>query len=119
MLALRVLYSHGGTIETQQKLYDELVDQLRWEREELRVSPGKMRQLLLSSKKIEVEVRYAMHALTRPVTACPVCRKPVLEIQNHTLDSKSVVTGYRCTSCAYWTPLRRRVPARYSFRVAE
>ncbi len=115
-LALRVLYSHGGSVETQEQLYRELVEQLHWEKPDLRVSPPRMRQVLLASKRIHIEIRYATKMLTEPLSTCPVCRAPVAEIRNHTLEGESVVSGFRCTRCPFWTPLRRRVPARYVFR---
>ena len=116
--ALRVLYANGGVVETQQKLYREVMEQIGWEKESFRVSPGKMREVLLTSKKIQVEIRYAARSLAKALKGCPVCRQPVTEIHNQTLDSGRVVAGYKCTSCSFWTPIRRRVPARYIFRVS-
>jgi hypothetical protein len=116
--ALRVLYSNGGAVETQKKLYSEVLEQLKWEKDNIRVSPSKMREVLLSSRKISVEIRYASRPLSKPLKGCPVCRHSVSEIHNHTLDGKRVVSGYKCTSCTFWTPIRRRVPSHYIFRVA-
>lgn len=117
-LALRILYSHGGSVETQRRLYEAVVQELQWESDSLLVSPSRMRQVLLSSKKIHVVIRYARRPLVAPVESCPVCRSKVVPIRNHTLEGKSVVSGYRCTACSFWTPLRRQVPARYIFRAA-
>jgi transposase-like protein len=114
-----VLYANGGVIETQEKLYREVMEQIGWQKESFRVSPAKMREILLSSKKIQVEIRYATKPLARPLKGCPVCRRPVREIHNQTLDSGRVVAGYKCTACTFWTPIRRRVPARYIFRVGS
>lgn len=77
-----------------------------------------MRALLASSSKVTLEVRYATRDRKGPLTACPVCFSPVRPRQNETLWGDSVIVGYRCTSCAFWTPIRRRVPAQYTFRAA-
>jgi hypothetical protein len=118
-LALRALYSYGGAIDTQKRLYEEVMDQLKGEGKDLRIGPERMRTILLSSKRIVVEVRYAARPVSSAIRVCPVCRKPVVEIHNATLDGGKVVAGFKCTSCTFWTPLKRRVPCRYTFRAAR
>lgn len=115
-LALAVLRSHGGVVETQEALREELARRLRLEDATYRVGAGRLRRLLLASRAIHLEVRYALRPLRRPLEACPVCQQKVRPIRNRTLFGDTVVTGYRCSSCAFWTPLKRRVPARYVFR---
>jgi hypothetical protein len=75
----------------------------------------RLRKLLLDSPGIRVDVRYAERPTRRPLQRCPVCRSPVRPIRNRTLEGDRVTLGYRCTHCAYWTHLRRRVPVRYRF----
>lgn len=118
-LAMRALHSNGGTIDTQRRLLAEIVDQLKGEAQDFRISEERMRELLLSSTKITVDVRYSTRSVSGVLNHCPVCRKPVREVHNATLDGAKVIAGYRCTSCVFWTPLRRRVPSRYVFRVTE
>ncbi len=118
-LALRALYSSGGSIETQRKLHAELVEQLRGEEKRLRVSEERMRSVLLTSKRIAVDVRYASRPVSAPLRSCPVCHRPIREIYNETLDGGRVIAGYKCSRCPFWTPIRRRVPARYTFRVTR
>jgi hypothetical protein len=118
-LAMRALHSNGGVIDTQRKLLYEIVDQLKGEREDFRISKARMRELLLSSKKITVDVRYSVRSVEGALDTCPVCSKPVAEVFNSTLDGGKIIAGYRCTECSFWTPLRRRVPSRYVFRVVE
>ncbi len=75
----------------------------------------RLRKILLDSPGIRVDVRYAERPTRRPLQRCPVCRSPVRPIRNRTLEGDRVTLGYRCTHCAYWTHLRRRVPVRYRF----
>lgn len=118
-LAIRALNSYGGSIETQRKLYMEIADKLKGEDEDLRVSEARMREVLLSSPRVTVDVRYSMHDESPHFKACPVCRKPIIEVFNATLDGGKVIAGYKCTNCPFWTPLRRRVPSRYIFRIID
>jgi hypothetical protein len=64
---------------------------------------------------VRVDVRYAERPTRRPLQCCPVCRSTLRPIRNRTLEGDRVTLGYRCTHCAYWTHLRRRVPVRYRF----
>jgi hypothetical protein len=75
----------------------------------------RLRKLLLDSPGFRVDVRYAERPTRRPLQRCPVCRSPLRPIRNRTLEGDRVTLGYRCTHCAYWTHLRRRVPVRYRF----
>jgi hypothetical protein len=115
-VALSVLRAHRGSIPTQRALW-EAVSRRLWEEEPpLRVGPERMRALLAGSTRLRLEVRYANRPLKRPMLACPVCRNPVKPRYNATLWGDTVIVGYRCTVCPFWTPIRRRVPARYAFR---
>lgn len=89
---------------------------MRLEDATFRVGPGRLRRVLLASRSVHLEVHYALRLLRAPLTVCPVCRQPVRPIRNQTLYGDTVVSGYRCTSCSFWTPLKRRVPSRYVFR---
>ncbi len=75
----------------------------------------RLRKLLLDSPGVRVDVRYAERPTRRPLQRCPVCRSALRPIRNRTLEGDRVTLGYRCTHCAYWTHLRRRVPVRYRF----
>ncbi|MCI4363530.1 MAG: hypothetical protein L3K13_04410 [Thermoplasmata archaeon] len=76
---------------------------------------GRMRRLLLDSPAVRLEVRYAKRPGGAPLERCPVCGSPLVPIRNRTLFDGVVTLGFRCTRCAYWTHLERRVPVRYRF----
>jgi hypothetical protein len=75
----------------------------------------RLRKILLDSPGVRVDVRYTERFTRRTLTRCPVCRSELRPIRNQTLEGDRVTLGYRCTRCAYWTHLRRRVPVRYRF----
>ena len=74
-----------------------------------------MRTLLLDAPGVRVRVRYRTGSDDGLLEECPVCGSEVRPIENRTLFGETVVLGFRCTHCAYWTHRRRRVPVRYSF----
>lgn len=80
------------------------------------LGPRRLRALLVDAPGVRLEVRYAERTTRSPLTRCPVCSSDLRPLKNRTLWDDEVVLGYRCTRCAYWTHLNRRVPVRYSFR---
>ena len=79
------------------------------------LSNRRMRSMLLGAPGLRVRVRYRETSERSPPSACPVCSSPLEEIHNRTLFGDRVTLGYRCSRCAYWTHLKRRVPVRYAF----
>ena len=114
-VARRTLGRSGGRIPSQAALRRALLPGLV-KRDPLFVLGGpRMRRILLDAPGVRVEVRYAERSTRRPLQRCPVCRSEVRPIRNRTLEGDRVTLGYRCTHCAYWTHLKRRVPVRYRF----
>lgn len=103
---------------TQDALWRQVSSKLRRQDPPLLTGKERMRAVLATSSQVHLEVRYARRAQRRPLVACPVCYAPLKPRQNATLWGDSVIVGYRCTSCPFWTPIRRRVPAQYTFRAA-
>lgn len=79
------------------------------------LSNRRMRSMLLGAPGLRVRVRYRETSDRAPLSACPVCSSALEAIHNRTLEGDRVTLGYRCSRCAYWTHLRRRVPVRYAF----
>jgi hypothetical protein len=50
---------------------------------------------------------------------CPVCGSRMENIQNNTLYGWTVTTGKTCTTCSYWTGVRKRIPTRYVFTIEK
>ena len=114
--ALAVLRTHRGSVPTQRALWEEVSRRLWGEDPPLRAGPERMRALLVGSHRLRLEVRYALRPLRRPLVDCPVCHNPVRPRYNSTLWGDTVIVGYRCSVCPFWTPNRPRVPARYVIR---
>lgn len=114
-LARRTLGRTGGRFPSQAALRRALLPGLTAKDPLFVLGGPRLRRILLEAPGVRVEVRYAERPTRRPLQRCPVCRSEVRPIRNRTLEGDRVTLGYRCTHCAYWTHLRRRVPVRYRF----
>jgi hypothetical protein len=114
-VARRQLGRMGQSARSQAGLRRAVLPSLATKDPLFRLGGWRLRKLLLDSPGIRVDVRYAERPTRRPLQRCPVCRSPLRPIRNRTLEGDRVTLGYRCTHCAYWTHLRRRVPVRYRY----
>jgi hypothetical protein len=114
-LARRQLGRMGASARSQAGLRRALLPALAAKDPLFVLGGWRLRKLLLDSPGVRVDVRYAERPTRRPLQRCPVCRSPLRPIRNRTLEGDRVTLGYRCTHCAYWTHLRRRVPVRYRY----
>ncbi|MCI4344496.1 MAG: hypothetical protein L3J87_02590 [Thermoplasmata archaeon] len=114
-VALELLRASHRPYASQKSFAAEIVRRLRRADPELAVGGTRVRRLLLETPGVIVRVRYGERPGPPPTERCPVCGGDLRPIPNRTLDGTTVTVGYRCTRCAYWTRLRRRVPVRYIF----
>ena len=82
------------------------------------LKPERLRRLLVTDPRFEVEVHYREEPTKRALSRCPVCRAALATSKNETIFGGTVTVGHRCTRCSYWTGVRRRVPTRYRVRLA-
>ncbi len=113
-----MLRRHRGLVPTQDALWRQVASKLRRQDPPLRTGRERMRALLATSSQVHLDVRYSRRPTRGALLACPVCFAPLKPRQNSTLWGDSVIVGYRCTVCPFWTPIERRVPAQYTFRAA-
>lgn len=79
------------------------------------VGRRRLRLICLRSGKVEVTVFTRYSDERRALSRCPVCRGQIVPIRNKTVYDGSVTLGHRCTTCGYWTGIRRRVPTLYVY----
>ncbi len=113
---LRVM-SEKVVVESQAELLREVLKHLRRYNLEYTISGRRLRIIALKIPDIQVEIRCKVtRRVVEDMHTCPVCGGEMIKIENMTLSGGSVVTGFRCTSCPYWTGKKLRVPVRYIFR---
>lgn len=112
-----VLARARGPVPSQGALLRAVGPVLRAEDPLFALGGRRLRAVLLAVPTVRVAVEFAERPSRRPLTACPVCRGPLVPIRNSTLLGDRVTLGHRCPRCGYWTHLKRRVPVRYAFRL--
>ena len=115
-LAQRELRAARKEAPTQAMIHRSVEARLREEDPAFRLGPARLRSILLRSPRVSVRIQYAQRPSRRPLQWCPVCGEEIRPLRNRTLEGDTVILGWRCTRCPFWTPVRRRVPARYAFR---
>ncbi|MEA2054497.1 MAG: hypothetical protein U9O96_05205 [Candidatus Thermoplasmatota archaeon] len=112
----KALKKHG-TIDSQKKMRDMVMEELEVLDKKYRVSPQRVRKLAVRAGFIRMEIksREGEGELVR----CPVCNSKLKKIKNFSLWGKEVIIGYRCTVCNYKSGVKRQVPTRYIFHLNE
>ncbi|NIA10248.1 MAG: hypothetical protein GWP10_11120 [Nitrospiraceae bacterium] len=116
MAIYRALKKHG-TIDSQAKMRDMVMEELMTLDKKYRVSPQRVRQLAVRAGFIRMEIksREGEGELVR----CPVCGSKLKRIRNFSLWGKEVIVGYKCPVCGYKSGVRKQIPTRYIFHLDE
>ncbi|MCJ7607534.1 MAG: hypothetical protein MUO94_06795 [Thermoplasmata archaeon] len=109
-----VLRSHG-VINSQRKLTELVLVSLRRHDSDYTVSEERVRHLAIENELAVIDIRCRDTQKRTAASACPVCGGRTKRIKNLTVFGGSVTSGYRCSTCGYWTGLKCRVPTRYVF----
>jgi len=112
----KALKKHG-TIDSQTKMRDMVMEELMMLDGKYRVSPQRVRKLAVRAGFIRMEIksREGEGGLAR----CPVCGSKLKKIKNFSLWGKEVVVGYRCSVCNYKSGVKKQIPTRYIFHLDE
>ncbi len=114
---VRRVLRRKGVVESQSELVREVRKHLNHVDPSYRVSPRRVRLTAIEDPHIKLEIRYRLTDIhTENFEKCPVCGSKMTKVKNSTLDGKSVVIGFKCIRCPYWTGKRIRKPVRYIFR---
>ncbi len=112
----KVLRDHG-TVDTQQKLRQEVLHELRAWDSSYTVSEERVRTLAARANFTRVDV-HSREGHT-PARRCPVCGGTLQRVKNLSLWGEEVTVGYTCDICSYKGGMRQRVPTRYVFHLNE
>ncbi|HVL49082.1 MAG TPA: hypothetical protein VM889_11035 [Candidatus Thermoplasmatota archaeon] len=112
--AVKVLLARG-TVESQRRLWELVVRELKRQDPAFAVGPARVRTLVLRSGLVNAEIKARIKGVTGDLAACPVCRSKLARTSNRTLAGATTALGYRCTRCAWWTGRDLREPHRYVF----
>jgi hypothetical protein len=119
MVALYKALNRHGTIDSQGKLRDMVVKELQKWDSQYRVSPQRVRRAAIRAGFVDMEILSREGQGTKTQQSCPVCDTRLKNVRNKSLWGKDVTIGYRCPTCGYKSGMKKQVPIRYIFHLAE
>ena len=115
VVSLRNVIKAVGIINSQRKLRELVLRDLRETDPAYTVSGVRLRCLALEQDFVIVEIKYRETDHKHALAKCPVCGGNLKKVQNKTIFDGTVTVGFECEKFPYWTGIKRRVPTRYIF----
>jgi len=113
--AILAVLKKEGHIRSQAEMTGFVVNELRKEDPEYRVSGERIRRIAIERNILRVDIDYNLQDDRSLPDVCPVCGYPMAAISNSTLDGRESDVGRQCTRCPYQTGPKRKTPGRYAF----
>lgn len=112
--ALKSIFVRRRVVNSQRELKRLVEKELRSD-ENFKVGERRLRQIALDSDLVDVEIHCRESPEKRHVSRCPVCDTKLKKVKNLTVFGGTVTLGFKCSKCAYWSGLKRRIPMLYIF----
>jgi prepilin signal peptidase PulO-like enzyme (type II secretory pathway) len=112
--ALKSIFARRRVVNSQREL-KKLVEKELQSDETFKVGEQRLRHIILGSNIADVEINCRESPEKRHLSKCPVCGTKLEKVRNLTVFGGTVTLGFKCSKCAYWSGLRRRIPMRYVF----
>lgn len=105
------------SINSQRKLHEVVVDELKEIDSLYKASPQRIRKLAAKAGFIsEIHLRDGKEKMS---ARCPVCDSKLKKVKNLTLWGKKATTGFACTTCPYRSGKKMQIPTRYNFHLKK
>ena len=119
MVALYKALTLHGTVDSQRKLRDVVVQELqKWDKR-YQVSAQRVRRIAIRAGFVNMEILSREGHESKTLQYCPVCESRLKTVRNRSLWGKEVTIGYRCPTCGYKSGVKKQVPMRYIFHLDE
>ncbi len=118
IVAIRDVLSRYKTVSSQKKLKELVEKELNQNDEGFKVGGTRLRLLAINNGIAHVEVHCKETEQEKePLVNCPVCGSKLKKSKNQTVFGGTVTLSQKCSTCTYWTGMKRRVPSRYVFNI--
>jgi hypothetical protein len=119
MVALYKALTRHGTVNSQRKLRDMVVQELQKWDGRYQVSAQRVRQTAIRAGFVNMQILSREGRDIKTLQSCPVCGTRLKTVHNLSLWGKEVTIGYRCPICGYKSGVKKQVPTRYIFHLNE
>lgn len=113
--SLRRVMKKAHIVQTQNLLFNLVLDELHHEDYSFGLTPKRLRLLALNSSFVTVEIHSREGNPKKSLHRCPVCNHSLKQVKNYTIWGGMVTIELQCTHCGYWTGKKKQIPTRYVF----
>ncbi len=118
--ALEIVIKRMKAIGSLKRLRELVIRELRIKDPGYTIGYPRLREIAVTSPFIHTSIEARQASAFKALKGkCPVCGMKLKPIKNDTIFGGTVTLGYTCTTCPYWTTLKRRVPTRYRFEYVK
>ena len=107
------------TVSSQYRLKELVEQELKTGKNEFHVSGSRLRNLVLKSGLVRIEIHSREGSPDKVLNRCPVCNSSLKRVKNQTIFGGEVTIELRCSNCGYWTGKKKRIPTLYVFHLKK
>ena len=107
------------TVSSQHRLKELVENELKTKNDEFHVSGSRIRNLVLKSDLVRIEIHSREGDPDKILNRCPVCNNSLKRVKNQTIWGGEVTIEFRCSNCGYWTGKKKRIPTLYVFHLKK
>ncbi len=107
------------TVSSQYRLKELVEQELKAGKNEFHVSGSRLRNLVLKSDLVRIEIHSREGSPDKVLNRCPVCNNSLKRVKNQTIFGGEVTIELRCSKCGYWTGKKKRIPTLYVFHLKK
>ena len=107
------------TVFSQYRLKELVEQELKTKKDEFHVSGSRLRNIVLKSGLVRIEIHSREGSPDKVLNRCPVCDNSLKRVKNQTIFGGEVTIEFRCSNCGYWTGKKKRIPILYVFHLKK
>ncbi len=107
------------TVSSQRKLKELVEKELKTKKKQFHVSERRLRNIVLKSDLVSIEIHSREGDPHKILARCPVCSNSLQRVKNLTIWGGEVTIEFRCSNCGYWTGKKKRIPTLYVFHLKK
>lgn len=117
--AVTKVFKKYRTVSSQHRLKELVENELKTKNDEFHVSGSRIRNLVLKSGLVRIEIHSREGDPDKILNRCPVCNNSLKRVKNLTIWGGEVTIEFRCSNCGYWTGKKKRIPTLYVFHLKK
>ena len=113
--AIFIVMYRNQQVRSQSEMTGLVLKEINKDGSDYRVSGERIRRLAVNRGLTHVSIDYNDAEDKDLPETCPVCRNPLVGINNTTLDGRETQVLRKCLVCTYSVGTKMRMPGKYTF----